>query len=304
MKKRIFSLIVVAAACSASLFAQSRTSLRINEVMVDNQTNVVDEYGERPAWIELFNSSFAPLEISSVYITNDKSNPKKYPIPLGDAKTKMGKRQHLVFFADSKPTRGTFHTSFGLTPGQDNWIGIYDADGITLIDEVVIPASLPADASYARTKDGGDEWQVRDGSQESLYITPAGANQIIDENDRVKVFKERDASGAALTVMAMCIVFSALLMLCICFYIIGRINKTFAQKRKVEAHGAVAREIPKKERPEADSGEVIAAIAMALNEHLDAHDRENTILTINKVRRAYSPWSSKIYSLRENPQRK
>ena len=42
---------------------------------------------------------------------------------------------------------------------------------------------------------------------------------------------------------------------------------------------------------------------MALNEHLNAHDRENTILTINKVRRAYSPWSSKIYNLRELPRR-
>ena len=52
-----------------------------------------------------------------------------------------------------------------------------------------------------------------------------------------------------------------------------------------------------------DSGEVIAAISAALAEHLDAHDRESTILTINKVRRAYSPWSSKIYSLRELPHR-
>ena len=52
-----------------------------------------------------------------------------------------------------------------------------------------------------------------------------------------------------------------------------------------------------------DTGEVIAAISMALHDHLDAHDRESTILTINKVRRAYSPWSSKIYSLRELPRR-
>ena len=52
-----------------------------------------------------------------------------------------------------------------------------------------------------------------------------------------------------------------------------------------------------------DSGEAIAAIVMALHEHLDAHDRESTVLTINKVRRAYSPWNSKIYSLRELPRR-
>ena len=40
---------------------------------------------------------------------------------------------------------------------------------------------------------------------------------------------------------------------------------------------------------------------MALYEHLNAHDKEDTILTINKVKKAYSPWSSKIYTLRETP---
>ncbi len=270
--------------------------------MVSNIDNIVDEYGEHNAWIEIFNSSYAPLEISSIYITDDKNQPRKYPVPLGDARTKLGKRQHLVFFADSMPTRGTFHTSFALTPGRDNWIGIYDADGITLIDEVLVPANLPVNASYARNEDGGDVWEVRNGSG-SLYVTPAGANRIVDENDRVRIFKENDSTGVALTIMAMCIVFSALLLLCICFYIIGRINKKFAQQRKIQAHGVDHREVSRKERPEADSGEVIAAIAMALNEHLDSHDRESTVLTINKVRRAYSPWSSKIYGLRENPHR-
>ena len=52
--------------------------MRINEVMVQNTNNVIDDYGEHRAWVELFNSAFSPLEISSVYITNDKSNPKKF----------------------------------------------------------------------------------------------------------------------------------------------------------------------------------------------------------------------------------
>ena len=60
-----------------------------------------------------------------------------------------------------------------------------------------------------------------------------------------------------------------------------------------------AKELTREERN--DSGEAIAAIAMALHEHLDAHDRENTVLTINKVKRAYSPWNSKIYNMRHLP---
>ena len=50
------------------------------------------------------------------------------------------------------------------------------------------------------------------------------------------------------------------------------------------------------------SGEVNAAIAMALHLYAsEMHDYENTVLTIQKVSRTYSPWSSKIYTLRKIP---
>ncbi len=48
-----------------------------------------------------------------------------------------------------------------------------------------------------------------------------------------------------------------------------------------------------------------AAIAMALYEASGIeHDEEHTILTIKKVSSNYSPWSSKIYTLREIPGKK
>ena len=63
---------------SLSASAQSRGALRINEVMVSNDSSIVDDYGRRSAWIELFNANFAPLEISSIFITNDSTQPRKY----------------------------------------------------------------------------------------------------------------------------------------------------------------------------------------------------------------------------------
>jgi len=47
------------------------------------------------------------------------------------------------------------------------------------------------------------------------------------------------------------------------------------------------------------SGEVSAAIAMAVYLHTYLHDNENCVLTIKKISKAYSPWSSKIYGLRK-----
>ena len=46
------------------------------------------------------------------------------------------------------------------------------------------------------------------------------------------------------------------------------------------------------------SGEVTAAIAMAIYLNRDLHDTESDILTIKKISKDYSPWNSKIYGMR------
>lgn len=310
MKKRILTLFVVAVAGVIALSAQGRRGLRINEVMIANDsTSVVDDFGRYSAWVELYNSTFGPLEISSVYLTNDPAQPTLYPVPLGDVNTEIPTRQHILFWADGQPNKGTFHTNFVFTPGQDNYVAIYDADGKTLIDEIVIPGDLLPGQTYARKVDGeggvgnADAWEVRDGSEE-FYITPSSNNIIRSTNSKVDMFAEQDARGGGMAVMAMCIVFTALLVLAICFQIINKIGANISARRKekalAESHPEAA---PAAGKRDTDSGEVIAAISMALHDHLDAHDKESTILTINKVRRSYSPWSSKIYSLRELPRR-
>lgn len=304
MNKKAIIVLTAILAVAGTAVAQGRKALRINEVMVQNDSNYVDDYGLHNAWIELYNSAFAPMEISSVYITDDPSQPKKYPVPLGDVNTEIPARQHVIFWADGEPNKGTFHLSFKLKPGQDNWIGVYDANGISLLDSVTVPASLAANQTYARRYDGEgygvEAWEVRDGSDE-LYITPSSNNRIVDTNGKVEMFSELDANGFGLTLMAMCIVFSALLVLCLCFYAISKIGEKVTKNNKLKAQGLKPREVAREEHPEGDSGEAIAAIAMALHDHLNAHDAENTVLTINKVKRAYSPWSSKIYTLRETP---
>lgn len=295
-------LLLTLLAVSATVMAQGRRGLRLNEVMVVNDSSVVDDFGNHSAWIELFNSTFGPLEISSVYLTNDSTNPRMYPVPLGDVNTEIPSRQHVLFWADGEPNRGTFHVNFQLKPGQDNYIAIYDANGVTKIDEVVIPASLLPGQSYARSEDGAGKWEVRDGS-ELKYVTPSSNNIIRDTNGKVEMFAEYDENGIGMAIMAMAIVFTALLVLCVCFLIISKIGERVSRKKKIRTLSDITDEVAA-EHHEGDSGEAIAAIVMALHDHLDAHDRESTVLTINKVRRAYSPWNSKIYSLRELPNRR
>ncbi len=281
-----------------TLRLQGRRGLRLNEVMVTNDSSVTDDYGRRSAWVELFNSTFAPLEISSVFITDDPSNPKKYPVPLGDVNTRIPKRQHVVFWVDGQPSKGTFHMNFTLREGQDNWIGVYDADGKTT-HRRGDRARIARTQHHLRPLRGRNR---RMGGARRLWRTPrdpSSANVIRDTNSKVEMFAERDENGFGMTVMAMCIVFSALLLLSVCFYVISKIGEHYSKGNKAKSHGSSFRELTREERPDSDSGEAIAAIALALHEHLDAHDRENTVLTINKVRKAYSPWNSKIYNMRQ-----
>jgi hypothetical protein len=50
------------------------------------------------------------------------------------------------------------------------------------------------------------------------------------------------------------------------------------------------------------SDEEAAAIALAIHMYkIEMHDMESLTITLKKVSRIYSPWSSKIYTLRQNP---
>jgi hypothetical protein len=86
-----------------------------------------------------------------------------------------------------------------------------------------------------------------------------------------------------------------LIILYILFKSVGKTAINISKRRAIKA-GAE----PLLEKDHIDEGAVIAAIASALYEITeDVHDMESTVLTIHKVTRRYSPWSSKIYGLRD-----
>lgn len=126
----------------------------------------------------------------------------------------------------------------------------------------------------------------------------ATARQMLKE-EKAKNVKENDSTGAAITIMAMCIVLMALIILCLLFNVFGKISAKFMSKKKMDAHGLSHDSIDDHDE-HVDSGDAIAAIAMALSEHFDSkHDLEDTVLTIRRMKRAYSPWNSKIYGMRQ-----
>ena len=48
-------------------------------------------------------------------------------------------------------------------------------------------------------------------------------------------------------------------------------------------------------------GNVTAALSLALHMYFsELHDEESNVVTIKRIKKAYSPWSSKIYSVNQN----
>jgi glutaconyl-CoA/methylmalonyl-CoA decarboxylase subunit delta len=112
-----------------------------------------------------------------------------------------------------------------------------------------------------------------------------------------ELFLKLDPFGIGMTVIGYVVVFIALLLLYLLFFNITKLLQINV-KRLLKREGKV---IEVKEELSI-SGEVNAAIAMALHLYYsEIHDKEDTVLTINKVSRTYSPWSSKIYGLRQFP---
>jgi Na+-transporting methylmalonyl-CoA/oxaloacetate decarboxylase gamma subunit len=105
------------------------------------------------------------------------------------------------------------------------------------------------------------------------------------------------SADVILTVLGYSIVFLALLLLFVTLINVSKLLKLNLRKRLMKAgkHSAEHEEL-------SISGETIAAISTGILLHFqEAHDFENTVITIKKVQSVYSPWNSKLYGLRQTP---
>ena len=279
--------------------AQSQDAMRLNEYLVVNTADFQDDFGQQTAWIELFNSSYGTVDIAGCFLSDDPADLKKYAIPGGDLQTKIKPRQHVIFWADNMPQRGTFHVSFDLD--NANEIIFTKGDGKTIIDRIPVRHDLGENVSFGRTMDGigstdggGEGWAVM------ALTSPSTNNHEVDKAAKPDRMKALDPYGWILALTAMSVVFLALILLYFIFKAIGNANIRAGKKRSAASAGTDVKESAYGEVP----GEVYAAIATAMHlyqEDDENHDEESFVVTLHHTDRTYSPWSSKIYTLRQTP---
>lgn len=124
-----------------------------------------------------------------------------------------------------------------------------------------------------------------------------------DKPKSADAFIEKDPYGAILAMVSMSIVFGTLILLFLVFNNIGRMFRNRAANKSIDATGksddaVVAKSEGARSKVHTQTGEEMAAIAAAVHFYnLDNADDADAKMTITRISKRYSPWSSKIYGL-------
>ena len=282
--------------------AQVEQSIKINEVMTSNTSNLQDEYGQREAWIEIANVSFTTYNVRGMFITTDRSvlDPqmsvpermkRMSAIPSGEPRTALSGRQHLILFCNSLPSKGSMHLSVPVDPSKPTWIGLYSGNATQLIDSVTVPV-IADNLSYARHKDGSPNWVVKSAEQ----VTPGISNMTDIVETKTAKLKREDPYGFGITVLAMGIVFFCLALLFVFFTLFGFFMKHRSAVANIQPVKAGVKTVEKTMEVASKTSTILqdglktkgidkevymAVIAMALKEYQDnVHDVESGVITI------------------------
>jgi hypothetical protein len=290
--------------------AQNSHELKINEMFINNQDNLVDIYGNRMPWLEIFNTSQVTLDIADYYLTGDTTGLTSkeiedkahwYKIPKGDSKTIIPQGGYLVFFLGNMPQYGTLHANFSpLDTPYNNYVALIHPNGHELLHLFTFPEDLRvSDKSYGYVIDFGPETFMRDGveMQNLGYLdifSPGTTN-----NHEIKPVKEAPKNAVLTVLLAAVAIFMTIFLFLLMLKPVGKFFletwRKFLAKKVAEQKIVATVEFPVKNTQE----EEMAAIGMALHLYLDTHhDEESEILTFDTTASRYSPWAQKNLVLR------
>ena len=162
--------------------------LFINEFMADNDTTIADPQDEYDDWIELYNGGAQYINIGGKYITDDLINPVEWQIPDNSPdSTMILPGEFLLLWADKDSENGILHLDIKLSASGEQ-IGVYDEDGITVLDTITFGAQQ-IDVSFGRIPNGGENLIFM------TKPTPGESNTSVI-NLSLKVFLEGPFNGS------------------------------------------------------------------------------------------------------------
>ncbi len=302
MNKRILVSIAALTASVFALKAQNVVDLVISEACPDSI--LIDDYGRKTGWIEIYNTSQGTVNYGGCYLTNDRNNLQKSLIQKGYLQTKLGPNQTVVFHASGRGEDGLFYTDFTVERGDS--LFLVSNDGRTIIDSIYIPEDLPEGKSTVKLPVDAKGLKY---AQDADPAAPSPGMKNGDQNAETKsqVMARTDPYGIVLTVVSVSVVFTALALLWFLFWVLFERPAKNKEKQKSAPKGKAGKadaEVAAAIAMAIDldgNGDVYAAIATALHLYMNdaVHDAESFVITIKPSEN--SLWSDKSLTFRKLP---
>src|SRR6186713_2763834 len=153
MKKSLRHFIAISTFALAPLFTFSQVV--INEYSCSNRNILADQNGDYEDYIELFNTTSSPIDLSGYYLSDDYTNLTKWTFPSGITIAGNG---YLLIWASSKDmVAGTYiHTNFKLTQTKFEALAFSDPAGV-ILDSVTLKLTQK-NHSRVRNPNGSATW--------------------------------------------------------------------------------------------------------------------------------------------------
>ncbi|MCC7502106.1 MAG: lamin tail domain-containing protein, partial [Flavobacteriales bacterium] len=161
-------------------------SVVINEVMAKNVSTAEDEYNEAEDWIELYNPTPDPVDLSGWFLTDTPFDLYKWPFPAGSSITGYG---YLIVWADEDGWQAPLHANFKLS-GDGEEVRLINADSMQ-VDAVLFGEQFD-DLGYARLPNGYGPFVIQ---QATFAATNdfAGVNEL--EGPMISAFPNPTSDG-------------------------------------------------------------------------------------------------------------
>ena len=158
MNKFLLRLLSVLTLFSVGMPAQAQVV--INEYSCANWRLYLDFYQETEDWIELYNTSAMPVDLSGYYLSDNENKPTKWAFP---ANTSIAGNGFLYVWCSGRNLKdpgGFLHTSFKMKQTKNNadHVVLADPNGTILQDIEVVKTQQHQ--SRARYPDGSSEWRI------------------------------------------------------------------------------------------------------------------------------------------------
>ena len=141
----------------------------ITEFMASNRSSVVDDFGERADWIEIYNAGDAPSDLDGWYLTDDLERLDKWRFPA----VSLGAGQYLLVHASGRDRidpAAPLHTNFRLSAAGES-LALVQPDGMTIASQVSaeFPRQLP-DVAYGAAMEVSSTSLVDDRSHREVLV--------------------------------------------------------------------------------------------------------------------------------------